>query len=356
MNKKPYKRKEIALSADEKTKLEHINKYRIMTDTEVPEEKYVFSVNGVGCMPLGDLAAIKAKPKQGKSTAIKWIVGALFGGKAGSVTGQLKDTVVLWLDTEQSSTDVKLIIKDIRKISGVSKKYIDAHLNLYTLRKADCKEIIDEIETAIKHYQPKMVILDGIAEFIDSVNDEKEAKLLVNKFMQISSEFNCATICVLHENRNGSNDMKGHLGAQLAQKVAIILECNKNGDTITIKCTESRHQSVPAWSIRFDEQGNIINADDYVQPLRINARPTTRPNKKQIADEKEKLDRLNICLDAIQENGGSINKKTLRELLQNKKNISRPTATNLLSEFIKNNKLFVDGNNISALPKHTDAA
>ena len=344
MSKRQSKRKKNILTADEEQLLAKFNQFRVTSSTEVPEVKYVFKVNGVGCMPLGDLAAIKARPKQGKSTAIKWIVATVFSGKAGQLESDLKDPYVLWVDTEQSMGDVKLIIEDVRKITGRSRKYLDQHLIVVSLRKTDSKTMEKEVKAAIKHYQPHVVVLDGLAEFADSVNDEKESKALVNSFMQASSEYNCAIICVLHENRAGTNDMKGHLGAQLNQKAAVILECKKNGDVITVTCTDPRHQKVPDWSIRFDGQGNIIDADGFTSPMIRNSRPSSKVNKKHQADVQERQNRLDFCITTIQAKGGSIAKNELIRLLMEKAGKSRTTISNLISEFIKKDKALVATN------------
>lgn len=342
------KRKKAVLTANEEQLLVKFNQFRVTSKTEVPEEQFVFNVNGIGCMPLGDLAAIKARPKQGKSTSIKWMISAVFGDSAGQLKSDLKDPYVLWIDTEQSMGDVKLIIEDIRKITGRTRKYLDEHLIVVSLRKTDSKTMQEEVITAIKHYQPQVVVLDGLAEFADSVNDEKEAKTLVNRFMQASSEYDCCIICVLHENRAGTNEMKGHLGAQLNQKAAVVLECRKSGDVITVTCTDPRHQAVPSWSIRFDEQGNIVNADGYYNPLKMNSRSSNKANNKQLVAAEEKKNRLDFCMNALQEQNGSMPKKDLLQLLMEKTGKSRSRMSSLLSEFIESKALSVEGENITS--------
>jgi hypothetical protein len=206
--------------------------------------------------------------------------------------------------------------------------------------------MFEELRTGAKAYQPNVIILDGIAEFVNSINDEVEAKKLIHELMVIAEEYHCAIICVLHVNRSGNNDMNGHTGSNLAKKVAVIVECKKSGNTITVRCTDSRHQSTPEWSIRFDEQGNIVDADDFSSPLAKNARPSNMPNKKQLADAEKKQERISFCLNTIQGHDGCIARKDLIELLQKEKGMSRPNASNLLKELIVKDKVLQEANKI----------
>lgn len=341
-SKKNRKKQKTVLNLEEKRALEKMNRFRITSTTKVPEEVCVFKVQGVGCMALGDLSAVKAEPKNGKTTALKWICSVALGGKLGPLSSDLKDPQIMWVDTEQKMADAKLVIDDIKKITRLSNRYLDKHITLYALRKTDSKEMLEEVLVAIKANQPEIVIIDGIADFVNSVNDEAEARLLIRQLMEASETYFCSIICVLHENRS-SKEMKGHLGAQLTQKVGTVIGCKKNGNVITVSCTDSRHQDAPRWSIQFDGNGNIVDANGCTSPIQRNARPSNQPNRRQLANEQEKQNRLTFCRNAIQEKGGRIAKKELITSLMAAKNLSRPTASNLISSFVEEEMLFVDG-------------
>ena len=346
MNSK-LKKNSVVLSAEENNLLMRLDKCRITSDTEVPKVEYAFYVQGVGCMPLGDLCAIKAAPKNGKTTAIKKIVATVLSGESGPLSCNLNDPMILWWDSEQQMSDVKLIIEDIKKMTSLSYKKIDGHLKVYSLRKIDSKTMLEQLIAAIKAYRPDIVVIDGIAEFVDSVNDEVEAKKLIHQLMVASEEHHCAIICVLHENRAGNRDMKGHLGAMLTQKVAVVLGCKKTGDLITVSCTDSRHQGTPEWSIRFDEHDNIVDADDYTpSAITKNAKPSNKPNKKQLADAQIRNERIGFCLTTIQTSGGSIAKKDLIALLVNEKGMSRSNASTFLTRLINEDKVICETNKI----------
>lgn len=350
LEKNKVKKSSVKLSPDDQNLLGKYNKFRIKSDTEVPEEECVFNVCGIGCMPLGDLSAVKAKPKMGKTTALKKIVATVLKGELGQLSSNLKDPIIMWVDTEQKTADAKRIIQDVKKMTGLSNSHIDKHLFVFSLRKTECKDMLDELKVGIKYYSPDVVIIDGIAEFVDSVNDEVKAKDLICQLMVCSEYHHCAIICVLHENRDGNHDMKGHLGAQLNQKAAVVVECKRTRDTITVCCTDSRHRSTPEWSIRYDENDNIVDVDVNSSPLLKNARPSDRLNKKQLADAQKKKDRTDFCLAAIEEKGGSITRKELTKMLEEEKGMGRTNATNFLSTLINVDKILCESNGIISIP------
>ena len=350
LEKNKVKKSSVKLSPDDQNLLGKYNKFRIKSDTEVPEEEYVFNVGGVGCMPIGDLSAVKAEPKMGKTTVLKKIIATVLNGELGQLSSNLKDPVVMWADTEQKIADAKRIIQDVKKMTGLSYSHIDRHLLVFSLRKTDCKILLDELKVGVKAYRPDIVVIDGIAEFVDSVNDEVKAKDLIRQLMACSEKHHCAIICVLHENRAGNRDMKGHLGAQLTQKAAMVIECKKSGDTITVRCTDSRHQSTPEWSIRYDENDNIVDADGNSSPLSKNARPSKKPNKKQLADAQKKKDRTDFCLTIIKEHRGSIPKKELIEELEKGKSMSRTNASSFLTTLINVDRVICESNKIISVP------
>ena len=107
-----------------------LDSMRIMTSTEVQPEEPALSVEGVGFFALNDIHGVKAKQKQGKTTTLKICLAALMKGRMFRVKSELAEPVVLWLDTEQKAADVKLIISDVQRMTGIDDAYIDSHLML----------------------------------------------------------------------------------------------------------------------------------------------------------------------------------------------------------------------------------
>ena len=314
---------------------------RIMTQTEVPAEEPALSVDGVGFFALDDIHAVKAKQKQGKTTSLKICLSALLKGQMFRVKSELTEPVVLWLDTEQKAADVKLIINDVKQMTGLDDDYIDNHLYLYPLRKMNYETLLDDTCLLINAHQPKVVIIDGVVDYVASFNDEMTSRQLIHDLLVLCEEQHCAIVNVLHENKAADDsNMRGHLGTVLSQAAGTVLQCNKSrSGIITVSCSDPRHGSTPPWSFRFDDEGNIIDADAMRQEEQQKAREL-RQQKMQAEKEQAEKERLDTAVEIINSHGGSIKRNALTELLETKLNVKRPTVSKFLSKMILDGKLF----------------
>ena len=303
----------------------------ITYDTVVEPEQYALSVDDVGFFSLRDIHGVKAKQKNGKTTALKVCAAALMCGQQFRVKAELTAPKVLWLDTEQNRSDVKLVSTDIMQMTGCSGDYIRQFLHVHALRCCDYEELYPLMLQAIRDFMPQVIIVDGIVEFVASFNDEAIAKKLIHDLQVISQDYCCAVVCVLHTNKaDEDHNMRGHLGTMLAQKAGTVLECRKQGGIISVTCTESRHAEVPTWSICFDQQSNIVDADQQREQW-LEQRKADLQQKRREENERKQNERLDYAVGIINSNGGSMSRKELTEQLCQRFDIERTTA----SKFIK---------------------
>jgi RecA-family ATPase len=327
-------------SAEEQTKeqlRQMLRETRICTDTDVPLEEYALEVDGKGIFALRDIHAIKAKQKAGKTTALKVMIAALLLGEMFRVKSLLEKPKILFFDTEQSRTDTKRIILDVAQMTGLPSDVIDAQVSLHSLRRIDQEQLLPLLETALEDEKPQVVMLDGIVEFVASFNDETESKQLIKELLKLSDQYNCSIVCVLHTNKaDEDHNMRGHLGTMLAQKSATVLECvkEKGSSVITVKCSEARHEEMPEWSISFDAEGHIVDADEQRRQL-LEQRKAEQQQKRQEALDKEKQERLEKCLHILTDKGGVISRKQLTEILVNVFDRKRPTVATYITEWLK---------------------
>ena len=321
-------------SAEEQKALERrkvLSETLITLDTEVEPLKYSLSVDGVGFFSLLDIHGVKAKQKAGKTTMLKVCAAAWLRGAQFRVKSELEEPRVLWLDTEQNRPDVKQILTDIVEMTGLDKDYITSHLHVHALRCCDYANLHELMLQAVGDFKPQAVIVDGIVEFVTSFNDETIAKKLVHDLQVMSQEHECAVVCVLHTNKaDEDHNMRGHLGTMLAQKAGTVLECKKQGGIISVTCSESRHQEMPEWSITFDGEGHIVDADEQRQQF-IEQRKADQQQKRREETERKQKERLDYALKCIDDYGGSISRKQLSEILISKFGLERTT----ISKFIK---------------------
>ena len=331
-------------SAEEQSKeqlRQMLRETRIRTDTDVPPEEYALKVDDKGIFALRDIHAIKAKQKAGKTTMLKVCIAALLLGVMFRVKSLLEKPKILFFDTEQSRTDTKQILLDVAQMTGLPSEVIDAQVSLHSLRRIDQEQLLPLLEIALEDEKPQVVMLDGIVEFVASFNDETESKQVIKDLLKISDQHNCAVINVLHTNKaDEDHNMRGHLGTMLAQKSATVLECVKErgSSVITVRCSEARHEEMPEWSITFDQEGHIVDADEQRRQL-LEHRKAEQLQKRQEALCKEKQERLDKCLRILTDKGGVVSRKQLTEILVNVFERKRPTVATYITEWLKDGKL-----------------
>ena len=144
--------------------------------------------------------------------------------------------------------------------------------------------------------------------------------------------------------------MRGHLGTMLAQKAGTVLECKKNGSVITVQCTESRHKEMPEWSIMFDGEGCIVDADEVRRQMAEQHEAEKAQRKREKAELIQK-ERLDYALKCINDYGGSINRKQLTAILMNKFELGRSWTSKFISTHLGTSFYEVEGM-IQLTPDH----
>ena len=333
-------------------RLDFLDGLRITTQTEVPPEQPVLSLDGVGFFALGDIHALKGKQKQGKSSVLKVMAAALLSGQTFRIKGELQDPLVLWCDTEQKPADVKLILSDIRQLTGLSEAFIDEHLLLFQLRKLTYETLYGDIALLIERYRPQLVILDGVVQFVQSFNDEVTSRQLIHDLMMLAGDFQCSIVNVLHENKAADDaNMRGHLGTELSHAAGTVLSCTKSKQgTISVTCTDPRHGVVPTWSIRFDQNGRIVDADaEHRQEL--DRQKQLRKEASEAKRAQERQERIDMVHSIIREAGGSINCSDLVKQMEKKTGRDRTTIGRYLKAMLDEKTIYEANKIITATPQ-----
>lgn len=325
-----------AMPSDEEVlrmeRLEVLRGMRITSVTEIEPEQYSLTVDGVGIFALSDIHGLKGKQKSGKSAVLKVCTAALMCGQTMRVKSELQEPVVLFLDTEQQAADVKLIVDEVKVLSGVEDDYIDRHLFLYTLRRMHYDTLLSDTRLLIGFHKPQVVFVDGLVDYVASFNDEVMSRQLIHDLLLLCEENRCAIVCVLHENKATEDmNMRGHLGTVLSQKAGTVLQCQKQGRLINVTCPDSRHGQMPQWSIAFTDVGHIMGADDMRDKKRKETQAELQKKRKEKHETLTK-ERVENMLSIINYHGGSIKRNELTKLLMEKSGIGRSTASRLIKE------------------------
>ncbi len=241
-----------------KDKLARLQAREVFGSKPQPEPITRLSLAGKPVATPGNLVTLIAKAKTGKTAALGGATAAIIAAAAGrkdfdtlgfeSPDPQGKALIII--DTEQSQYDAYVCYQ--RALARISddpqSPPSDPHwVHHYALVGASVQELKDAlllaIEThAVTHKGIFQIILDGVADFVASVNDEGECNAFVTWIRSIAVQYDCPIICVIHSNeaQKSGDDGRGHLGKQLTRKAESNLLLKKIGDVTTITSEKQR--------------------------------------------------------------------------------------------------------------------
>jgi len=260
-------------------------------DTSPLRPEPVLKLGGKTISTPGNLTAVQALAKAGKTAVVGGILAAVMAGNdtgcdtLGFSSLNLDCKALLHFDTEQSRFDHhQLIRRSIKRARvGRTPPWFSSHC----LADLDEEERVMCIEVALAdaaeaHGGVLMVVIDGVADLCMDPNDSREAFGLVRRLHAKAIELDCAIITVLHENPGSvSGKMRGHLGSQLERKAETALRLQKNATTgvttIWAECARNCHmpKSEGTYFVWDDDQGmhascaRIADADASEQRTKL---------------------------------------------------------------------------------------
>jgi hypothetical protein len=142
---------------------------------------------------------------------------------------------VAYFDTEQSQYHVQKAVKRICDQLDVPNP---KNLHTYFLRSLSPMDRLKIIEDIIySNDKLGFVVIDGIKDLVNSINDEREATMISSKLLKWTEERNIFILTVLHQNK-GNDNARGHLGTELINKAQIVLSVTKLEDDSNISIVE----------------------------------------------------------------------------------------------------------------------
>ena len=231
-------------------------------DAEITEPEFtIYDASGIGCIPLGDIQAVKAKSKNGKSFFCAIVCASVLGcDEFFRTAGNVR--TAFYFDTEQNQANTILLKRRVCRMLKWDEHTNTPNFRVFNLRERTCDERMTAIDTAISYHaimgtpKPDLVVIDGIADINHNFNDLTECESTINHLMKLSKENDCAIVCVLHENKSkDDNGMKGHLGTLLLQKSSDVFQVTKDrGEaSFTVEHTDSRNRAIAPFRFYLDE-------------------------------------------------------------------------------------------------------
>lgn len=218
-------------------RLEHLDVRRITPDKVLPPMEFLFRLFGKPCFPRGELVGLTGKPKSGKTFISSILMTLCFRDDVLSIHRMDQNRLkVLWYDTEQSDESTQDILKNriIPMINGNAystepSDFSPEGFDIFNVRQDVWTERMPLLEAAIGHYKPDLVIVDGIRDLINDINDGVLAQDTVERLMHLASDNHCCIVCVLHQNKAAEDrNLRGWIGTELTHKAFEVYECEKD--------------------------------------------------------------------------------------------------------------------------------
>ena len=322
-----------ANNRDLQVAVNYLQALEIHARDQYDEPQWTLTKDGIGFAPLGNIMAIAAPMKAGKTWLMQILSGAVLRGEYMGLQCPMEEARVLWFDTEQYKFDTQMILRRMQQICGWSHEEDNERFKIFSLRDFKRQDETQSmavnrmqlIKAAVEWYRPQVVMVDGIRDLLDDFNDLQESARVVQDFMSLTSEYGCAIWNVLHVNPN-SEKMRGHLGTELQNKVTDIfsVEKKKAGTEVTFKVTQTaaRHRDIDSFTFRIDD------GPRYSIPVMVGS------DEAVAFDTSRREELYDMMKKYIPEIGG-ISYTKLREGMKNGREGSTPKCEKIIAEAIQ---------------------
>lgn len=225
---------------------------------------YLLSINGVGMFARKSLTCITGRAGQGKSQSLIPIVAApLAQRELLGVTPMRPIRHILWIDTEQEAWSISEKANRMLRLMGKPDfSPTPDQLTMLTTRQASGnQERLEVTKDAIEDIAPDVVILDGITDMVQHMEDPDEAQQLVADWLKMIDEKDITLFVVIHQNEGGeSSKLRAFIGSELMRKASNILQVSVKEGCFEIEQTKTRSVPMPKYRIRIDGYGNLTQS------------------------------------------------------------------------------------------------
>ena len=217
-----------------------LEQLRITADKQLPKMDFLFQLFGRPCFPRRELVAVTGKAKSGKTFVTSMLIACCVIRDVLSFHRSCDNPLrVLWYDTEQSDESTQDILKN--RIQTLIKANINQtndlfnpppsvenNIDVFNVRSVSWKDRRQLLLEAVSHYGPDLVIVDGIRDLVNDINDGVLVQEVMEELMHLADEQNCCIVCILHQNK-GSEDhnLRGWIGTELMNKAFEVYACEK---------------------------------------------------------------------------------------------------------------------------------
>ena len=276
---------ELAKAGTDPELIAKLKKDRITADKELPPMEFLLKLFDVPCCPRGELVAFTGKAKSGKTFVMSMMMAAASAAEALAFRRTTFEPLqVLWIDTEQSDQSTQDILRN-RLIpmvcgdggnaavqttppagtppelggdgGGLNKRtfrppqtppdsggenittFPESMYDIFNVRTESWQERMPLLLAAIDLCRPDLVILDGVRDLVDDINNGQLAHDVTERLMRVAQHARCCIVCVIHQNKAAEDrTLRGSIGTELTNKAFEVYECEKMMPSRTFVLTQ----------------------------------------------------------------------------------------------------------------------
>ncbi len=310
----------------------------------------IISAGNVPLGTQGNILCITGGEGTGKSNYIASLIAGSIREKYAeidtigtTVATNSNNKAVLLYDTEQSEVQLYKNVSNLLRRAKLT--YKPDILKAFSLTGMSRKERLQSIIQSMDrfHYQYsgiQLVVIDGIADLVNSANDEAESIRVIDELYRLAGIYKTCIICVLHYVPNGLK-LRGHLGSELQRKAASILsiEFDKDPSVSVVKALKVREGSpldVPLMEFSWSKSAGMH--------LYIGEKPRQEKEKRK---EKE----LTFVARSMFSNQSLLTYTEISEKIQQIMDVKERTSKNYIRYMREKNIIIQDPSNGSYLMK-----
>lgn len=220
-----------------------------------PKPKLRVWLGGSHVCTSGNLSALIAQAKAGKSTVVGAILGAFMAAAISDEYAEARqdaclgfrasnpeEFAVLHFDTEQSEYDADALIRRAQRRANMTEP--PPWLVSYRLAGLQPQKVREVIKQAVSREGDRCggiatIIIDGVADMVLDVNNPDECNPLVAELHGMAIDHAAPILSIIHENPKGQRQSdkskaRGHLGSQLERKCESNVWIQKTEDDISV--------------------------------------------------------------------------------------------------------------------------
>jgi hypothetical protein len=314
----------------DKKKIEQgiMKSFKIGFSFQAKKEKSLIKLNGETICSTGNVSMIIAPPGSGKSNVCEAVASGAINPECDALGFAVDSENTLMIDTERVYGDVRRGLDRIKRRTGNEENHIENKLSVYSFLEVDdiniCKSELEHI-ISVSNFQ--LVIIDGTADFVASINDEAESKSFWRWIIKLANrpgkEF--GVLATIHPNpADPEGKAAGHLGSQGQKKAESVFNVVKSKDDKMLReiTTELPHGKVRnakdslVSNFMWNEKEKMFTSCDFKKKARVKVKSIK--DIFSIPDGKDFYSYKELCRLWIEQTGKSLStaKRAIKEAVE----------------------------------------